>query len=77
LPVVAAVGLAIIERTRLNEFVYWRSLEAQVAELLPIMRRSATVAEATRAAPLRRNPASWFSKNRSRGQGGLDQSHPI
>ncbi|MFY9879044.1 MAG: glycosyltransferase [Pseudolabrys sp.] len=51
LPFVAAVGLAVIERTRLNEFAYWRSLEAQVAELLPIMRRNATVAEATRTAP--------------------------
>ena len=51
LPFVAAVGLAVIERTRLNEFAYWRSLEAQVAELLPIMRRNATVAEATRATP--------------------------
>jgi len=51
LPFVAAVGLAVIERTRLNDFAYWRSLEAQVAELLPIMRRNATVAEATRATP--------------------------
>jgi exo-beta-1,3-glucanase (GH17 family)/cellulose synthase/poly-beta-1,6-N-acetylglucosamine synthase-like glycosyltransferase len=51
LPFVAAVGLAVIERTRLNEFAYWRSLEAQVAELLPIMRRNATAAEATRTAP--------------------------
>ena len=36
-PFVAAVGLAVIERTRLNDFAYWRSLEAKVAELLPIM----------------------------------------
>ena len=49
-PFVAAVGLAIIERTRLNEFAYWRSLETRVVELLPIVRRNAT-AEATRAAP--------------------------
>jgi len=50
-PFVAALGLAIIERTRLNDFAYWRGLEARVAELLPIMRRNATVAEATRVAP--------------------------
>ena len=50
-PFVAAVGLAVIERTRLNDFAYWRSLEAKVAELLPIMRRNATVAEATSATP--------------------------
>jgi hypothetical protein len=51
LPFLAAVGLAVIERTRLNEFAYWGSLQARVVELLPIMRRSATVAEATRTAP--------------------------
>ncbi len=33
LPFIAAVGLAVIERTRLNEFAYWRSLDARVAEL--------------------------------------------
>jgi hypothetical protein len=51
LPFVAAVGLAVIERTRLNDFAYWRSLEARVGGLLPITRRSATMAEATRTAP--------------------------
>jgi exo-beta-1,3-glucanase (GH17 family)/cellulose synthase/poly-beta-1,6-N-acetylglucosamine synthase-like glycosyltransferase len=51
LPFVAAVGLAVIERTRLNDFVYWRSLEARLGELLPITRRSATMVEATRTAP--------------------------
>lgn len=51
LPFVAAVGLAVIERTRLNDFGYWRSLEARVAELLPITRRSARIAEATSTAP--------------------------
>jgi exo-beta-1,3-glucanase (GH17 family)/cellulose synthase/poly-beta-1,6-N-acetylglucosamine synthase-like glycosyltransferase len=33
LPFVAAVSLAVIERTRLNEFVYWRTLDARFAEL--------------------------------------------
>ncbi len=51
LPFIAAVGLAVIERTRLNEFAYWRSLEARVAELLPITRRSTTMAEVTRTTP--------------------------
>ena len=51
LPFIAAVGLAVIERTRLNEFAYWRSLEARVAELLPITRRSTTMAEVTHTAP--------------------------
>jgi len=50
LPFIAAVGLAVIERTRLNDFAYWRSLEAKV--LLPLTpRRSTTMAEATRTAP--------------------------
>jgi cellulose synthase/poly-beta-1,6-N-acetylglucosamine synthase-like glycosyltransferase/exo-beta-1,3-glucanase (GH17 family) len=49
LPFIAAVGLAVIERTRLNDFAYWRSLEARV--LLPLTRRSTTMAEATRTAP--------------------------
>ena len=51
LPFIAAVGLAVIERTRLNEFAYWRSLEARAAELLPITRRTATMSEAARQAP--------------------------
>jgi hypothetical protein len=51
LPFIAAVGLALIERTRLNDFAYWRSLEARVTAALPIARRSATMAEATRTAP--------------------------
>ncbi|HET9688853.1 MAG TPA: glycosyltransferase, partial [Pseudolabrys sp.] len=51
LPFVAAVGLAVIERTRLNDFAYWRSLEARVAELLPITRRSERIAEVTSTAP--------------------------
>jgi hypothetical protein len=49
LPFIAAVGLAVIERTRLNDFAYWRSLEAKA--LLPLTRRSTTMAEATRTAP--------------------------
>ena len=43
LPFVAAVGLALIERTRLNDFGYWRSLDARFAELLG---RRAPIAQA-------------------------------
>jgi exo-beta-1,3-glucanase (GH17 family)/cellulose synthase/poly-beta-1,6-N-acetylglucosamine synthase-like glycosyltransferase len=50
LPFIAAFGLAVVERTRLNEFAYWRSLEARAAELLPITRRT-TIAEAARPTP--------------------------
>ncbi len=49
LPFIAAVGLAVIERTRLNEFAYWRSIETRVAELLPITRRTTRIAETARA----------------------------
>ena len=54
LPFIAAVGLALIERTRLNDFAYWHSIEARVARMLPIMRRSSaagSMAEAPRPVP--------------------------
>ena len=34
LPFLAAVALALIERTPLNDFAYWRTLEARVGELV-------------------------------------------
>ena len=34
LPFIAAVGLAVFERTPLNDFAYWRTLEARVGELI-------------------------------------------
>jgi hypothetical protein len=34
LPFVAAVGIALIERSRFNEFATWRTLEARVGELV-------------------------------------------
>jgi exo-beta-1,3-glucanase (GH17 family)/cellulose synthase/poly-beta-1,6-N-acetylglucosamine synthase-like glycosyltransferase len=49
LPFIAAVTLAVVERTRLNEFAYWRSLEARFAELLP--RRTAIAANAVTTVP--------------------------
>lgn len=54
LPFLAAAGLAVIERTRLNEFAYWRGIEARVTDLLPIARREATMTEATRTAPVQK-----------------------
>ncbi len=35
LPFIAAVALAAVERTALNDFATWRTIEARVAELLP------------------------------------------
>ncbi|HET9716495.1 MAG TPA: glycosyltransferase [Pseudolabrys sp.] len=46
IPFVAAVGLALIERTKFNDFVYWRDIEARLAALLPVVRRGATIANA-------------------------------
>jgi hypothetical protein len=34
LPFVAAVALAMIEGTRLNEFAYWRRVQTKVATVL-------------------------------------------
>jgi exo-beta-1,3-glucanase (GH17 family)/cellulose synthase/poly-beta-1,6-N-acetylglucosamine synthase-like glycosyltransferase len=35
LPFIAAVTMAVIERTPLNDFAYWRTLEARFADMLP------------------------------------------
>ncbi|HMJ43419.1 MAG TPA: glycosyltransferase family 2 protein, partial [Pseudolabrys sp.] len=43
LPFIAAVGLAVIERTRLNDFAYWRAIDVRLAELLG---RRAPIAQA-------------------------------
>ena len=48
LPFVAAVALAAIERSKLNDFGYWRALETRFADLLP---GRAPVAEARQVAP--------------------------
>jgi hypothetical protein len=44
-PFVAAAALGAIEHSRINDFIYWRNLEAKVIELVPILHRPA-VAEA-------------------------------
>ena len=56
LPFVAAVALAVIERTRLNDFAYWRALEARFAEL----------AAAGAASPMRQAPATIVRSGASR-----------
>ncbi len=52
LPFIAAVALALFERSALNEFAYWRAAEARLAELLP--KRAADIAKvaAPAAAPV-------------------------
>ncbi len=49
LPFIAAVALAAIERTPLNDFATWRALDARFAELLP--RRRPAVSEVAVPAP--------------------------
>ena len=47
LPFAAAAGLALLERTRLNDFAYWRRLEAKTALRLARRAPSAFAGEAT------------------------------
>jgi hypothetical protein len=48
LPFIAAVAIGLIEGSRFNEFAYWKSVEAKVAETLP---RPAPIAEAPAQIP--------------------------
>jgi hypothetical protein len=50
LPFLAAIALAMIEGSRFNEFAYWRSVEAKVAENL--QRPAPVVAEAPAQLPV-------------------------
>ena len=62
LPFIAAVAIAAIERTKLNEFAYWQALDVRVAELLgrraPAANATgpATVAAAPPVAPTQNQP---------------------
>jgi cellulose synthase/poly-beta-1,6-N-acetylglucosamine synthase-like glycosyltransferase len=38
IPFLAAAALGAMEHTRFNDFVYWRGIEAKLAELLPVFR---------------------------------------
>ena len=51
LPFIAAVAIALVERSRLNEFAYWQGVEARAGELVPLLRRTAPVAEVARPLP--------------------------
>jgi len=51
LPFIAAVGLAVIERTQLNDFAYWHNVEARVTRLLPVLRRNGDLAKAPQPVP--------------------------
>jgi exo-beta-1,3-glucanase (GH17 family)/cellulose synthase/poly-beta-1,6-N-acetylglucosamine synthase-like glycosyltransferase len=50
IPFLAAAGLAAVERSRLNDFAYWRALEARATELLPHRARIGKVPSVTPAA---------------------------
>jgi exo-beta-1,3-glucanase (GH17 family)/cellulose synthase/poly-beta-1,6-N-acetylglucosamine synthase-like glycosyltransferase len=53
LPFLSAVGFALLEGSRANEFAFWRAIEARLAERLP---RRAAVASAPRQAEKRVEP---------------------
>jgi hypothetical protein len=50
-PFLAAVLLALLERSALNDFATWRTIEARTLALLP---RRATLAKVTPVAPEKR-----------------------
>jgi hypothetical protein len=49
LPFIAAVSMALIERTRFNDFATWRTLDARLGELLP---RRIRIAKTVSTAPV-------------------------
>ncbi len=51
LPFIAAVVLAVVERTPLNDFATWRAIETRFAQLLP--KREGRIAKVTAPAPKR------------------------
>jgi hypothetical protein len=59
LPFIAAAGLAAIERLPLNDYAYWREVEARLAEVLPNrLRAGKRAAPSVSPAPVAaRNPA--------------------
>jgi cellulose synthase/poly-beta-1,6-N-acetylglucosamine synthase-like glycosyltransferase len=54
LPFLSAVAIAAIDHTKFNDFVYWRRLEARIAEFLP--HRSTLMAKASSPAEKRIEP---------------------
>ncbi|MDP2294067.1 MAG: glycosyltransferase [Pseudolabrys sp.] len=51
LPFIAAVAIALFERSRFNDFATWRDMEASFGELVGRGRRPARIAEAVAPAP--------------------------
>jgi hypothetical protein len=47
IPFISAVLIALVERSRFNDFAYWRGLEAQVLDLLPKRAAIAKVSAST------------------------------
>jgi hypothetical protein len=55
LPFLAAVALAVLERSRANEFAYWKAAEARLAEVLlrrAVVQARAPVAPSDKVEPL-------------------------
>jgi hypothetical protein len=54
-PFLAAAGLAAIERSRFNDYAYWRAIEARFGELLPGRLRTKAPSVAPASAPVVNN----------------------
>ena len=71
LPFIAAVALAAIERTQLNDFAYWRGLEA------PLCRTAAAARQSSRkpaACPGRRSRPNWCRKRAAHAASAVSTS---
>jgi exo-beta-1,3-glucanase (GH17 family)/cellulose synthase/poly-beta-1,6-N-acetylglucosamine synthase-like glycosyltransferase len=64
LPFLAAVGIAVLDGSRVNDFVFWRNVEARFAELLPRRAAMANVAIANIADKIAETPATAPAENR-------------
>ena len=69
LPFIAAVGLALIERSRLNDFTYWQALQGKLAARLP--QRAPALVEAPVIVPVQERELSNSAVGTQAGVAGL------
>jgi len=69
LPFIAAVGLALIERSKLNDFTYWQALQGKLAARLP--QRAPALVEAPVTVPVQERELSNSAVGTQAGVAGL------
>ena len=69
LPFIAAVGLALIERSKLNDFTYWQALQGKLAARLP--QRAPALVEAPVIVPVQERELSNSAVGTQAGVAGL------